>query len=179
MRRGADLNPRITVAPVEPYERVTGERGWEGNLRVMPLPELAHGQHFATKFVDVTAASAQVLTRERRIATLSHRGIYVLQQRLIKHYTRIDMPLELLRRESAAVLVEGELQWDWIETVLPEVQLADDLAIEAEAAAFDAWLSEGNPPRRHLLRSETHHSDLRKQAQREARTRSQGHAEHE
>lgn len=179
MRRGADLNPRITVAPVEPYERVTGRRGWDGNLRVMPLPELTGGEHFATKFVDVTAAPAELLTQARRIATLSHRGIYVLQQRLIKHYTRIDMPLELLRRESAAVLVESELQWDWIETVLRETQLADEAAIAAEARAFDGWLSEGDPPRRHLLRDEIHHSDLRKETHREARARSQRHAGHE
>lgn len=173
MRRGSDLNPRITVAPVEPHERVSGRRGWDGNLRLMPLAELAAGEHYATKFIDVTAAPAQALTRARRIATLSHRGIYVLQQRLIKHYTRIDMPLELLRRESAAVLVESELQWDWVEAVLPEAQLVDEVAIDGEAARFDAWLSEGDPPRRHLLRNEIHHSDLRRESQREAQARSQ------
>jgi hypothetical protein len=178
MRRGPDLNPRITVAPVEPYAQVTGRRAWDGNLRVMPLPELAGGEHFATQFVDVTAAPAELLTRARRIATLSHRGIYVLQQRLIKHYTRVDMSLELLRRESAAVLVEGELQWNWIETVLPEARLTDESAIDAEAGVFDAWLSEGDPPRRDSLRSEIHHSDLRKEVQREAHTRAQGRAEH-
>lgn len=171
MRRGADLTPRITVAPVESYQRVTGER-WNGNLRVMPLPELIDEKHFATKFVDVTAAPATLLTRARRIATLSHQGIYILQQRLIKHYTRVEMPLELLRRESAAVLTEAVLQWDWLETVLTDEELSNEPAIDAEGKAFDTWLSEGDPPRRDLLRNEIHHSDIRRRAQRAARDRS-------
>jgi hypothetical protein len=138
----------------------------------MPLPELIDGKHFATKFVDVTAAPAELLTRPRRIATLSHQGIYVLQQRLVKHYTRIEMLLELLRRESAAVLAEAVLQWDWIEDVLTEAEQADESAIEAEAKVFDTWLGEGDPPRRELLRTEVHHADVRRQAQRAARDRS-------
>jgi hypothetical protein len=93
MRTGANLAPRITVAPVEPHPQVIGQRGWDGNLRVMPLSELIEEKHFAAKLVDVTAAPAELLTRARRIATLSHQGIYVLQQRLIKHYTRVEMPL--------------------------------------------------------------------------------------
>lgn len=56
----------------------------------MPLADLADGKNFATKFVDVTACPAELLARDRRIATLSHQGINVLQQRLIKHYTRIE-----------------------------------------------------------------------------------------
>lgn len=173
MRTGANLAPRITVAPVEPHRLVIGQRGWDGNLRVMPLPELIDEKHFAAKLVDVTAAPAELLTRPRRIATLSHQGIYILQQRLIKHYTRVEMPLELLRRESAAVLTEGVLQWDWIEDVLTEAQQADESAIEAEAKVFDTWLGEGDPSRRELLRDEIHHTDVRKQAQRAARDRSQ------
>jgi len=172
MRTGANLAPRITVAPVEPHPQVIGQRGWDGNLRVMPLSELIEEKHFAAKLVDVTAAPAELLTRARRIATLSHQGIYVLQQRLIKHYTRVEMPLELLRRESAAVLTEGVLQWDWIEDVLTEAEQANESAIEAEAKAFDTWLGEGDPSRRELLRDEIHHTDVRKQAQRAARDRS-------
>lgn len=172
MRMGANLTPRITVAPVEPHPPVTGQHGWDGNLRVMPLPELIDEKHFATKLVDVTAAPAELLTRALRIATLSHQGIYVLQQRLIKHYTRVEMPLELLRRESAAVLTEGVLQWDWIEEVLTAAEQADESAIEAEAKVFDTWLGEGNPSSRELLRDEIHHTDVRKQAQRAARDRS-------
>lgn len=172
MRTGANLTPRITVAPVEPYQAVTG-KGWDGNLRVMPLGGLVEGENFATKFVDVTAAPAELLTRARRIATLSHQGIYVLQQRLIKHYTRVEMPLELLRSESAAVLTEAVLQWDWLEEVLTDAELVEEPAMEAEARVFDGWLGEGIPSRRELLRNEIHHTDVRRQAHRAARERAQ------
>jgi len=173
MRTGTKLTPRITVAPVEPHASVTG-RGWDGNLRVMPLAELIGGQHFATRFIDVTAAPTLLLARGRRIATLSNQGIYVLQQRLIKHYTRVEMPLDLLRRESAAVLTEAQLQWDWLETVLTEPEQIDEAAIDAEERVFDGWLREGTPSRRDLLSIEIHHPDLRRQAQRAARERTRG-----
>lgn len=101
MRKGPDLLPRVTVAPVESYVRMVKPAQWDGHLRVMPLAELQDDKHYATKFVDVTAAPAEFLTRDRRIATLSNRGIYVLQQRLVKHYTRFNASLGLLRRESA------------------------------------------------------------------------------
>lgn len=171
MRKGPALLARITVAPVESYAKVTSQTEWDGNLRVMPLAELRDGKHYATKFVDVTAAPAELLTRDLRIATLSNRGIYVLQQRLVKHYTRFDASLGLLRRESAPVLEEAQQQWDWIETILTDEERTDQGAIEAEGRVYDAWLSEGDPSRRALLRDEVNHTDIRKQAQRAAAER--------
>ncbi len=171
MRKGPALLPRITVAPVESYNQVTSQADWDGNLRVMPLAELLDGKHYATKFVDVTAAPAELLTRDRRIATLSNRGIHVLQQRLVKHYTRFDASLGLLRRESAPVLEEAQQQWDWIETVLSDEEQTDQGAIETEGKVYDDWLSEGDPSRRTLLKDEVNHTDIRKQAQRAAAER--------
>lgn len=161
MRKGPDLLPRVTVAPVEPHVLVTGEAGWAGHLRVMPLAELLDGNPYASKFVDVTSTPAGLLTLERRIASLSNKGIYVLQQRLVMHYTRIDIGLDLLHKESAPVLEEAHEQWDWIETVLSEDEQADSAAIEFEAKEFDAWLSAGDPPRRSLLKNEINYTDLR------------------
>jgi len=185
MRTGATLTPRITVAPVEPVEPVephqlvTG-RGWQRNPRVMPLAELVEGEHFATKFVDVTACPAELLTRDRRIATLSHQGIYVLQQRLIKHYTRTEMALEVLRSESAPVLTEAVLLWDWLERVLTEAEIGDDEALDAEAGVFEQWMRmpgplapDGSPSPQQRLRSEIHHTDVRREAQRAAAERAQ------
>lgn len=170
MRTGAHLVPRITVAPVTNYQEVTGQ-GWNGNLRVMPLAQLTGGGNFATKFVDVTACPAELLTREKRIATLSHRGIYVLQQRLVKHYTRLEMTLELLRRESAPVLTEAEIQWHWLEEVLSEAEIGDDDLLAAEAHVFEQWLRDGNPSRQERLRAEVYHTDIRREAERAAAER--------
>jgi hypothetical protein len=170
MRAGAALTPRITVAPVEPHQLVTG-RAWDGHPRVMPLAALAEDEHFATKFVDVTACPVELLTRDRRIATLSHQGIYVLQQRLIKHYTRAEVELEVLRRQSAPVLTEAELLWDWLERVLTETEIGDDEVLDAEAGVFEEWVRSGSPSCQERLRNEIHHADIRREAQRNAEER--------
>lgn len=167
MRTGAHLTPRITVAPVEPNRLVIG-KGWSGNPRLMPLADLVEGRHFATKFVDVTACPAELLTRDRRIATLANQGIYVLQQRLIKHYTRAEMALELLRSQSAPVLTEAELLWDWLERVLEEAEIGDDKALDAEAGVFEEWMRDGSPSPQERLRTEIHHADVRRESQRAA-----------
>jgi hypothetical protein len=163
MRKGPNLLPRVTVAPVEPYNLIRGN-DWDGHLKVMPLPELTSGKHFATKFVDVTAAPAELLTRERRVASLSNRGIYVLQQRLVAHYTRFEVELEVLRRGSAPVLEEAQQQWEWVDTVLRDEELVDHAAIDAEAKFFDDWLAEGTPSRRERLKQEINHADVRREA---------------
>ncbi|MDQ1250040.1 MAG: hypothetical protein QG597_4417 [Actinomycetota bacterium] len=165
MRTGAALTPRITVAPVEPHQLVKG-KGWQGSPRVMPLADLVEGEHFATKFIDVTACPAGLLARDRRIATLSHQGIYVLQQRLIKHYTRTEMALEVLRSQSAPVLTEAELLWEWLERVLTEAEIGDDEALDTEAGAFEEWMRDGSPSPQRRLRTEIHHTDVRREAQR-------------
>ncbi|MGB7982949.1 MAG: hypothetical protein WCF36_19370 [Candidatus Nanopelagicales bacterium] len=170
MRTGSTLTPRITVAPVVPHQPVTGS-GWDGNLRVMPLADLVQGQSFATKFVDVTAAPAELLTRDRRIATLTDRGIFVLQQRLMKHYTRVELALDLLRAQSAAVLTEAQMQWDWVEEALTEEELQDEAAVEREAQVFDTWLGQGTPSRRAKLRDEINFAAVRKEVHAAARDR--------
>src|SRR5699024_336031 len=118
---------------------VTGS-GWDGNVRVMPLAHLVEGKHFATKFVDVTACPAELLSRDCRIATLSHQGIYVLQQRLIKHYRRTEMRLKVLRSQSAPVLTEAELLWDWLERAPTEAEIRDDDTLDTEAGIFEEWM---------------------------------------
>ena len=170
MRSGVPLNQRITVAPVQNYQRVEGD-AWDGNLRVMPLAELVDGKNYATKFIDITAAPSELLTLDRRIATLSDTGIYVLQQRLIKHYTRFEVDIPALAKESASVLWEMHQQRDWIETVLEDESNWTKENLEAEELAFDLWLREGEPSRRDSLKSDHTHTDLRKQVHVAAMTR--------
>lgn len=134
----------------------------------MPLAELVSGKHFAAMFVDITACPVELLTKERRIATLSNRGIFVLQQRLIKHYTRAETALEVLRSQSAPVLTEAELLWDWLETVLSDLEIDDDDLLAVEAEVFEEWMRSGSPSRQERLRAETNHADIRRDAQRAA-----------
>lgn len=172
MRTGASLTSRITVALVEPYQVVRG-KAWDSHPRVMPLAELISGDHFAARFVDITACPAELLTKERRIATLSDRGIFVLQQRLIKHYTRVETELEVLRSQSAPVLTEAQLLWDWLEAVLSDVEVDDDAVLDREAEVFEEWMRSGSPSRQERLRVETNHADVRRDAQRASVERAQ------
>jgi hypothetical protein len=167
MRRGPDLVKRITVAPVVKYRRVQGD-DWDGHLKVMPLADLREdGEPYATRFEDVTAAPSELLTYDKRIASLSNRGIFVLQQRLIKHYTRLTIDIGVLRKQAGPVLEEAEQERDWIETVLGGEEITLN-AIRAESKAYDEWLGTGNPSRRTLLQQDENHRDIRRQAHAQA-----------
>ena len=165
MRRGPVMNERIQVAPVVGYQNVTD---WNEHVRTQPLPDLLEdGQAHATRFVDMTAVSAAALTLENRIASLSHPGIHVLQQRLVKHWTRLDLPVRLFREQSAPTLTEAEMQETWVELALGG-RVADVGAVESAAGRFQAWLDENNKERRTLLQNEANHAALRKAVRAEA-----------
>lgn len=170
MREGTQLRPRVTVAPVEEHSKVKGN-GWNGNLRIMPLAELVDGKHYATKFVDVTAAPSGLLRLDVRIASLSDRGIYILQQRIVKHYTRFDVDIPSLAKETAPVVWEMHQQRDWVETVLDDETEWTTENLSVEEVAFEAWLDEGNPSRRMQLKDDHTHTDLRREAHRAALAR--------
>lgn len=168
MRRGTDLNDRIQVVPVEAYQRVNN---WAGHVRVMPLPDLHEdGGHHAAKFVDLSAAAAGELSVDKRIASLSQRGILVLQQRLVMHSTRVEMPVAIFREQSAPVLAEAEMQEIWTEIVLGDG--VDDLAeVVVAGQQFQDWLDESGRRRRNDLKSEANHASLRRAVREEATRR--------
>jgi hypothetical protein len=170
MREGIHLRPRVTVAPVEKHSRVKGS-GWNGNIRIMPLAELVDGKHYAANLIDSTAAPSDGLNLDTRIATLSDRGIYVLQQRIIKNSTRFEVDIPSLAKETAPVVWEMHQQRDWLETVYDDESDWTDANIIAEEAAFDEWLREGDPPRRTQLKDDHTHTDLRREAHKRALAR--------
>lgn len=168
MRRGPVINERIQVAPVESHQKVSD---WNGHGRVMPLPDLLNdGKWHATKFVDLTAVSASELTPGRRIASLYHPGIHVLQQRLVWHNTRLTLDLVNFREQSAPVLAEAEMQELWIDTVLDAHGRTAE-AVEAAGIDFQSWLSEDDHRRRGELDSEANHARLRRETRTTAASR--------
>jgi len=159
MRRGTNLNEWIQVAPVKPYQNVTD---WHQHGKWMPLPDLLEdGSHYATKFVDLTGVQASKLTLGSRIASLSERGVLALQQRLVRHSTRLELEIEQFRQQSAPVLVEADLQEAWVETVLGN-ELPTEELIDRAIVSFHHWLDEDDKRRRNDLQSEVNHSRLRK-----------------
>jgi hypothetical protein len=171
MREGVDLRPRITVTPVEEHSQQVKGNGWNGSLRIMPLAELVDGKHYAAKFVDVTAAPSELLRLDVRIATLSDRGIYILQQRIVKHYTRFEIDIPSLAKETAPIVWEMHQQRDWAETVLDNETDWTPENLKTEEIAFEAWLDGGDPPRRGQLKEDHTHTDLRREAHQAALAR--------
>ena len=76
-------------------------------------------------------------------------------------------------RRIAPVLTEAELLWDWLERVLTEVEIGDDEALDAEAGVFEQWIRDGSSSPQQRLRTEIHHTDVRREAQRAAVERAQ------
>ncbi|CDO89955.1 hypothetical protein AWC29_00035 [Mycobacterium triplex] len=130
----------------------------------MPLADLVGAQHYAAHFIDLTAAPSELLDLNARIATLSDRGIYILQQRIVKNYTRFEVDIPSLAKETAPTVWEMHQQRDWVETVFDdEVDWTTD-NLRAEEIEFQTWLSGGDPSRRTQLKEDHTHTDLRREA---------------
>ena len=149
--RGGTLLPSIAVAPIRPYQTVPFERWPGGHFKVLPLPGLYGADDIsrAVHLLELSAVLSSELGRSRRILTLSGRGIHVLQQRLVYSLTRVVVGLDRLQEQSAAVLLEAELEEEWV----------DELAegdLDAAAQDFAAYMDGGH---REALKDATLRSD--------------------
>jgi hypothetical protein len=171
MRAGPRLRARVTVAPVSDHQNIPLAEWSTGHLRLMPLPVLdleQPGQAHAAKLEEPMTIASSNLALEDRLATLSNRGIVLLEQRYIHNHSRASIPLELLYEVSAAVLEELELQESWnLALVRPGVEGGGDLTalLEQEAEAFDqVMLSAHEDTRslRELLQTSSERASVRR-----------------
>lgn len=151
---------RIVCANVSDHSYVPPESWGDGFYRVFPLPGLTDGAHAAAQLDDLFSVEAGTLESAQRLACLGHRGIVLLQQRLVFCLTRCLIDLPTLKASMDGVLQEASLQQDWVE----------DLAESAEAVAaavrdFDRFVSEDGL--RDLLQTESRRSDAVRQVSRE------------
>lgn len=130
----------------------------------MPLPGLIEDgdEPYASDLVSIGSVAGTALELDKRVATLSNNGILMLQQRLIMHMTRLEVDIPTLRKQSAPVLTESELQETWVSAALRREDNSVTHAV-AESMKFQTWLSEGDPPLRELLDSESNHARLRRE----------------
>jgi hypothetical protein len=144
MRAGPRLRARITVAPIREHQAVPLTVWSNGHLRIMPLPTLRQDDgQYAANLEEPATINAASLALENRVASLSDKGIVLLQQRYIHNHSRASIPLNLLYEVSAAVLEELELQESWnLALVKPAVEDGADLheSLEQQAEAFDQLL---------------------------------------
>lgn len=159
MRRGAVLIEPITVIQVRWFaKRIMADAEWvPQRFSMMPLPDL-RAQGSATyigDFLSIGVVRAEVLDRSRRIATLSHKGRGLFQQRVIHHLTRLAPPLGDLVKQTRPVEREIGLQADWCEAACERESEAIEVVTKAELE-FDSYMSL-NDRRAHLANDDPEH----------------------
>jgi len=156
------LRPRLTVAPVRQHQQIPFASWPFGHFNVFPLQQLFDDDERAR------AASLLELSSARsthRIAALTARGVHLLQQRLVYSLTRVVVGLELLDEQSAHVLLEAELEEEWVDELGGE--LTPD-AIVTQSEAFAVFMDTG--PRARLLEKAAR-TDVLRDIRREIRSR--------
>jgi hypothetical protein len=147
--KGGLLRPRLLMGRVTPTGVI--RLPWEGNFKLLPLPELVAGRtggHWAVNFEDIGSVRTELLNLDDRIACLDDRGVLLLQQRHTHHLTRFVVETVVLYEQSASVLLEAELLEEWLSAALNRLAGEDwDSACSQETTAFDDFLS---PMRDHL-----------------------------
>lgn len=153
--RNGRLAERTPVAMVERHAGVPA-RGWsKGYFNRMPLPGLPLEGDFHVAWLDrFGLALTSDLSATSRVACLSHAGINQLQQRLVFHQTRLDIPTAMFHQAFDHTYEEAELLEDW------STELAHT---EADtAASFESWIRGGDPDRQSLLRDPQHRAHVRR-----------------
>ena len=161
------LVKRIAVAPIRNYQRVAFEKWPTGHFKVLPLPNLmgaTDDQSRAVHLLEISAVRSEQLTAERRILALTGLGIHVLQQRLVYSLTRVEVGLDRLQEQTAHVLLEAELEEEWVD------ELGDDSsdACATASAAFAEFMDQGH---RDALKDSTRRSDITREVRSEIRRR--------
>lgn len=169
MRRGPDLVPRILVAHVEVSQPLPLHRWTTGHFRQMPLPELPGLPSAAARFDEIGGVSSRDLPAARRTASLSRRGINLLQQRFIWHLTRFVVPTHLLDLAASGVFEEVDLAEEWIVEALECGESAEEAF-----RSFHDWIREPDDTgtsRQDQLADAQHISLVRRELRAELRRR--------
>lgn len=166
MRRGVELADRLVCVPVIEYQRLQPSQWTDGFFSVFPLSGLESGKHCAGRLDEPTTLDSANVKAATRLACLEHRGILLLQQRLIFSMTRCVVELATLRESMQSVLTEADLQEDWCDTLC---EPDDALALDAAVEAFDQFL--GAEGLRDSLGDPTRHSQVIKRVSKEIEDR--------
>ncbi len=116
--RMARLEPAILVAAVKDHEPVPPERWASGYYGKTPVPDLLLDGALRVGLLDeLGRAQTENIRGTRRLACMSELGLNILQQRLVWHLTRFEVPTHQLYEASAHTIEEAELMEDWSDTV--------------------------------------------------------------
>lgn len=154
--RNGRLAERTPVASVGPHERIRPERWSTGYYNRMPLPGLPLDGEFHAAWMDRFGLTlTRDLTSATRVACLSHTGINQLQQRLVFHQTRLNIPTGRFHEAFAHTYEEADLLEEWNSDL--------EGAVEDTTSSFESWIQQGSPNRQSLLRKPEERAHVRRE----------------
>lgn len=134
MREGAHLRARVQAFAVVRHRHVDPARWPTSFKKVMPLPSLGSNEHRAGQLVDTGPVTPEQLANATRVATLSPRGILLLQQRIIWTLAHTAVRLDTLAEHTGPALAELELLEYWNEQHCGHLKSADRVSALAQTA---------------------------------------------
>lgn len=162
--RGGQLNPRTPVAAVKHHQKVGSNQWRSGFFNRFPLPGLPLDGTFHVAQLDLFGlALTDDLRSATRVACLSHPGINLLQQRLVFHQTRLEVPTRLFQQAFDHTYEEADLLEDWsteLEGIDPE-----------PSASFEIWIRGGQPSRQDRLVTHEERAPVRREMKAEIQSR--------
>jgi hypothetical protein len=130
---GVALASRLLVAEVRDYQLIP-ERHWNGNYKIMPLPEMNEG-NFAALFQEPHLVPSESLEIKKRIMCMSQHGVNLLLQRWVHHNSRAVISTSLYQEVTAVQFEEADLIEEWC---LERADTEEDILQESTAA--HEWL---------------------------------------
>ncbi len=162
--RSGAVQPQLPIAVVESHDVVPAEKWASGFFNRVPLPDLPlHGGFHVARLDRFGLVPTEAVRGAARVACLSHPGINLLQQRLLFHQTRLEVPVGQFQAAFDHTYEEADLLEEWV-TELDGNE--DDLV-----AAFELWIREGSTPRQERLISHQERAPIRREMRTEIRRR--------
>lgn len=162
--RNGSLQDRMPVAAVEDHQDHPPKSWAKGFYDRMPLPGLPlPGEYHAARLGEFGLSATSSLQGSTRVACLSEPGINQLQQRLVFHQTRLEVPLATFQEAFDHTYEEAELLENWV-TELEGV-------VDEPVSEFESWIRYGSPSRQQRLLDYAERAPIRRELVAEIRRR--------
>jgi len=126
--KGGQINDRVMLAAVTPHDTLRPSVWASGYFDRAPMPDLEGKPGCFVVYLDnIGKTRAELINKSERIACLTQFGVNLLQQRLIHHLTRLEVPTWQLQQAFSHTYEEADLMEDW-----------NDIFMEGGVSVFEA-----------------------------------------
>ncbi|MGH9044180.1 MAG: hypothetical protein ACRDVP_04985 [Acidimicrobiales bacterium] len=112
----AQLTTTVLAAAVREHDTIGPEAWTKGYFGLTPLPDVAGAGMHVGHLDGIGRAPTEDVVQSNRVACLSVLGVNLLQQRLIWHLTRLEVPTFRLQEAFVHTYEEADLLEEWIDT---------------------------------------------------------------